>query len=293
MPENKNVESVFDLKKIRRLPAPGEVLVKIGDRVQPDTLIARGRVRNTEVHEIRVDQKLGVDPFNLKVYLLKGEGDEVKKDEVIAIRRTFLGRSTKVCRSPVDGTIEAFSETSGKLLIRGAPLPVEVKAHVPGIVTEIIPLEGAVVECRASLMHGVFGIGGEAHGPLEVVAQSPDEVLTNGTITKEHSGKVIVGGSVATLEALRKAASAGVSAVIVGGVDEKDLTAFLGYEIGFGVTGSEKVGVTLIITEGFGANPMKEEYFRLLKAHGGRLACVDGTTQIRARMLRPEIILPS
>lgn len=293
MPENNNVESVFDLRKTRRLPAPGEVLVKIGDRVQPDTLIARGRVRNPEVHEIRVDQKLGVDPFNVKVYLLKGEGDEVKADEVVAIRRTFLGRSTKVCRSPVDGTIEAFSETSGKLYIRGAPLQVEVKAHVPGIVTKIIPLEGAVVECRASMMNGVFGIGGETHGPLAVVATRPDEALTNGAITKEHQGKVIVGGSVATLEALRKAASSGVSAIIVGGVDEKDLTDFLGYEIGFGVTGQEKVGLTLIVTEGFGVHPMREEHFSLLKSRDGRLACVDGSTQIRARMLRPEIILPA
>ncbi len=293
MPEKIDIGGVFNLRKARRLSTPGNVLVKIGDMVQPDTIIARGRVRNPEVHEIRVDQKLGVDPFNVKIYLLKGEGDEVRRDEVIAIRRTFLGRSTRVCRSPVDGTIEAFSETSGKLLIRGAPLLVEVKSHVPGVVKEVIPSEGAVVECGASLINGAFGVGGETHGPLDVIVQSADEALTNGSIQKEHGGKVIVGGSVVTSEALKKAASVGVSAIIVGGVDEKDLTDFLGYEIDFGITGSERPGFTLILTEGFGVNPMNGDCFSLLKSFIGRLACVDGTTHIRARMLRPEIILPS
>jgi len=46
------------------------------------------------------------------------------------------------------------------------------------------------------------------------------------------------------------------------------------------------------LTEGFGPSPMNEEIFDLLRSFQGKLACVDGTTQIRARMLRPEIIIP-
>ncbi len=84
----------------------------------------------------------------------------------------------------------------------------------------------------------------------------------------------------------------GVSGVITGGVDQKDLTDFLGHEIGVGVTGGEKAGVTLLIMEGFGVYPMNERTFRLLRSHEGRQASVDGTTQIRQRMLRPEIIIP-
>jgi len=37
---------------------------------------------------------------------------------------------------------------------------------------------------------------------------------------------------------------------------------------------------------------MDGEVFSLLRSFQGKLACVDGTTQIRARMLRPEVILP-
>ena len=292
MPKLKAIEKGIAIRKTRRLPAAGEVLVKLGDAVKEDTIIARGHVRNPEIIEVRVDQKLGVDPFNLSGYMLKKKGDAVKKDEVIAIRRSFFGQSTKVCRSPLYGVMEAFSESSGKVLIRGDPLPIEVKAHVPGKVTELFPGEGAVVECRGSLARGAIGIGGETHGHLEVLVDNPDEVLTNGLINKTHSGKVIVGGATATLEALMKAASAGAAAVVVGGIDEKDLTGLLGHELDLGVTGHERIGFTLVVTSGFGVIPMDAEAFQLFKEHVGRLACVDGTTQIRTRMLRPEVILP-
>jgi hypothetical protein len=286
------VEDKIIIEKTRRIPTMGEVLVKQGEVVREDTIIARGMVRNPELVELRVDQRLGVDPLDLRAYMLKSVGDSVKKDEIIAIRRSFFGKSTKVCRSPIDGTVEIFTRSSGKILIRGAPLPVEVKAQIPGKVTEVLPSEGAIIECRGSIARGVIGLGGETHGSLENLVDAPDETLTNGLIDKAHTGKVIVGGAVATLEALKKAASVGAAAVVVGGVDEKDLTELLGYELGFGVTGQEKIGFTLIVTEGFGANPMNPEAFQLFKEHNGGLACVDGTTQIRTRMLRPEVIIP-
>jgi hypothetical protein len=293
MTETTTTQRNVTILKTRRLPAPGEVLVKLGDTVREDTPIARGRVRNTNIVEIRVDQKLGVDPYNLRGYMLKKEGDTVKKDEVIALRRSFFGSSTKVCRSPLDGTLEAFFESSGKVLIRGEPLPIEVKAHIPGRVTELFPLEGATIDCKGSFTRGAIGFGGETRGLLEVLAESPDEVLTDALIAKTHAGKVIAGGATATLEALKKAASTGVAAVIVGGVDEKDLTQLVGEELGFGVTGQEKLGFTLIVTGGFGAAPMDADAFKLLNESKGRLACVDGTTQIRTRMLRPEVIVPA
>ncbi len=265
----------------------------LGEKVIEDTLIARGWVRNKEITEIRVDQKLGIDPFNLSGYMLKKVGDAVKKDEIIALRRSFFGTSTKICRSPLEGTIETFSESSGKALIRGKPIPIEVKAHIPGRVTKLFTGEGAVVECIGSIVRGAIGMGGETHGLLEVLVDNPDEVLTNGLITKTHSDKVIVGGATATLEALRKAVSVGVAAVIVGGFDEKDLTELIGHELDLSDTGQDKIGFTLVLIGGFGTNHMDIEVFKLFKEHVGRLACVDGTTQIRTRMLRPEVVLPS
>ena len=293
MPKYLGIEKGVTISKTRRLPSPGEVLVRLNNRVNENTLIAKGRVKNPEIVEISVDQKLGVDPINLSSYMLKKEGDAVKKDEIIALRRSFFSTSTKICRSPLAGTLEAFSRSTGKAYIRGVPIQIEVKAHIPGRVTELFPDEGAVIECRGSIVRGVIGVGGETHGLLDILVDSTDEVLTAGLINKEHMEKVVVGGATATFEAFQKAAEVGVAAVVVGGVDEKDLTELLGHEIDLGDTGQERIGFSLIVLGGFGANSMDIEAFQLFKEHAGGFACVDGTTQIRTRMLRPEVILIS
>lgn len=280
------------IRKVRRIPTQGEVFVTVGDAVDAETLIASSTVRNPEAEEVKVFTKLGVEPDQTERYMLKKEGDQVAKDEVIAISRAFFGRFTKTCRSPIDGFIEVFAKSAGRVIVRGNPIPVEVKAHIPGKIVEVIPEEGAVVETRGALVNGVFGVGGEARGELAFAVDQPGEALTTEAVRAGHKGKILVGGSVVTLEALRKAAEMDLNGIVTGGVDQRDLTDFLGHEIGLGLTGEEKVGLTLIITEGFGVHPMRDETFRLLKSHEGEPASIDGTTQIRQRILRPEIVIP-
>ncbi|MCK4416839.1 MAG: hypothetical protein KAV99_01570, partial [Candidatus Latescibacteria bacterium] len=95
-----------------------------------------------------------------------------------------------------------------------------------------------------------------------------------------------------TAEALRKAAEMGVKGVVVGGIDDRDLRKFLGYDIGVAITGSEEKGITLITTEGFGRMEMAEKTFRLLVQYSGQRASINGATQIRAGVMRPEVIIP-
>jgi len=84
----------------------------------------------------------------------------------------------------------------------------------------------------------------------------------------------------------------GARGVIIGGIRDGDLSSFMGYDIGVAITGEEKVGLTLILMEGFGKMRMAAKTFNLLKRYDGRLACINGATQIRAGVLRPEIIVP-
>ena len=74
--------------------------------------------------------------------------------------------------------------------------------------------------------------------------------------------------------------------------DDQDLKDFLGYDLGVAITGSEKKGITVIVTEGFGEISMALRTFELLKKHEGHVASVNGATQIRAGVMRPEIIIP-
>ena len=148
------------------------------------------------------------------------------------------------------------------------------------------------MEADVALIQGIFGVGGEAFGTLQVVAKSPDEDLTEQVIKPEHRGCIVIGGRRITGAAIRKAIEVGAAAVIAGGIDDHDLREILGYDLGVAVTGTEKLGTTIIVTEGFGEIAMARRTFDLLASHAGRAASVNGATQIRAGVMRPEIVIP-
>jgi hypothetical protein len=169
---------------------------------------------------------------------------------------------------------------------------VEVKAYLDGEVVEVFEKEGVAVACWGSFIQGIIGIGGETHGEIKIVVSSPQDILTEKEIDSSCEGKVIVGGSLVTSQALQKAISVRAKGIVVGGFDDKDLRDFLGYDLGVAITGSEEKGVTLIVTEGFGQINMAERTFNLLKSKEGQSASINGATQIRAGVIRPEAVIP-
>jgi len=285
------VKRALTIEKLRRLPIPGEVLHKVGEKVNYDTKVARTEISG-EPEIVKVAMVLGVEAEDLSRFMLKKVGDKVKMGESIAYFSALFGLIKKKVPSPKDGVIESVSEVTGQVIIRGSPIPIEVDAYLPGTIVNVIPREGAVIQTHGAFIQGIFGIGGEVHGEIKVVAANNEEVITPEKIGPDCKGKVLIGGSLVTLDAMKKAAEVGVSALVVGGVRHQDLTTFTGQEIGVAITGQEEVGFTLIITEGFGKMNMSATTFKLLKSFEGYLACVNGATQIRAGVLRPEIIIP-
>ncbi|MFZ5951724.1 MAG: hypothetical protein ACOYXC_13520, partial [Candidatus Rifleibacteriota bacterium] len=104
--------------------------------------------------------------------------------------------------------------------------------------------------------------------------------------------KIVVGGSLVTAAALNRAVELGVKGVVVGGYDAHDLKEFLGYDLGVAITGTEDKGITLVVTEGFGKINMAQKTFDLLKNCVGKKASINGATQIRAGVIRPEVVIP-
>lgn len=285
------VKASASFDAIRRLPIPGQVLVGQGDTVGFDTIVARTSVPGG-VEIIKLVHLLGIDPEEIGRYMRKKVGDNVQKDEIIAETKGFLGMFGSNAKSPTTGVIQQISELTGQVTIAEPPVPLEIKAYVPGKVESILTNEGVVVRTHGALIQGIFGVGGETHGEIAFAVSSPDEMLTGDKILDSHAGKIAVGGSLVRAEALKKAISIGVKGIVVGGVEDKDLAEFLGYEIGVAITGHENIGLVLIITEGFGKMRMSDRTFNLLKRSEGKEAAINGATQIRAGVIRPEIIVP-
>lgn len=280
------------VKKTRRLPLKGQVMVKMGEQVRPDTIVARTEIPGI-MQTVRAGELLGLEPVELKAALKVAIGDIVEKDQVIAEKRSFFGLFRNEVRTPVAGTVEMISDRSGHVGIRHPATPIEVDAYIHGKVSEIIPDEGVVVENMAAMVQGIFGIGGERMGQIHMIAKTPDDPLTEEMITPDLAGKVVIGGSNISGGALRKAAEVGCAAVVVGAIIDKDLIDFLCYDIGVAITGQEDINTTLITTEGFGKIRMAERTFNLLKSLEGKEASVNGATQIRAGVIRPEVIVTS
>lgn len=279
------------VRKVRRLPLKGQVLVHVGDEVEPETVVARTELPGP-ITTIRVAERLGVEPRELNKFLLKNIGDKVQAGEVIAERKTFFGLFTSRVTSPINGTVDFISEATGNIGIRHLPTPVEVNAYLKGLVIEVIPEEGAVVVTRGVFVQGIFGLSGERHGQIAVIAKSPDEVVPETKISDEHKGKVLIAGSLAHWKLMEAAKEVGASALVTGGVLDTDIKELLGYDIGVAITGHEPLPFTLIVTEGFGKIAMSKRTFELLASQEGKEASVNGATQIRAGVIRPEIVVP-
>ena len=279
------------VRKTRRLPVPGEVLVKVGDQVTADQVVARTHLPG-KVLPINVANHLSILPDELEAAMRKQVGEPIKEGDLLAETRSFFGLFREEARSPIDGFVESISAVTGLVILRGTPDPVEVRADLDGVVVEEMPEEGVVVETSGAHVQGIFGLAGEVSGSIAVVAQRPEDVVEPAHIRPEHKGRILVGGSRLTLPAFARAVDLGVAGIVCGGFEYHDLHALLGRELGVAVTGGEALGTTLMVTEGFGKIAMAAATHELLVACEGRHASMTGATQIRAGVIRPEIVIP-
>jgi hypothetical protein len=279
------------VRKTRRLPLLGEVLIEKGKAVSPDMIVARTDIPGNP-QTVNVANALGVEPEDIGDFMLKKVGDPVKQGEILAEYRSFFGLFKHTVTSPVDATVEMISTVTGQVTLREPPIPIQVDAYIDGVVEEVLPKEGVIIKTEGAFIQGIFGVGGETQGVIRVAVDGPDDVLEASHIVADDKGKIVIGGSLVSAEAIKKAGEVGARGIVAGGIIDTDLIAYLGHDIGVAITGHEDVPVTVIITEGFGRMRMANRTFELLKNLQGFKASINGATQIRAGVMRPEIIVP-
>lgn len=278
--------------RVRRwLPVSGEVLVTVGQQVSARDVVAHTFIPG-DLLPVNLARILSIPPGDVPSCMLRKEGDKVQPGDLLARSKGIFGLFKQEYHARVAGTVETISPITGQVILRGDPQPLEVRAFLTGKVVEVMPQEGCVIEAEVAFVQGIFGIGGEAYGPLRCACTGPDEPLDEDRITPALRGAIVVGGARITAAAIRKAVEVGASAIVSGGIDDQDLRDFLGYDLGVAVTGGEDVGLVLVITEGFGDIAMAQRTFDLLRSHEGDDASISGATQIRAGVVRPEVVVP-
>lgn len=285
------VTSKMTFRTRRVLPIMGDVLKKVGDHVSARDIVAQTFMPG-DITPINLANLLSMPPGDVPACMSVKEGQTVKVGDVLARSPGIFGLFKRDVPSKVAGVIETISAVTGQVIVRGEPLPVQVGAYLAGTVVEVLPKEGVVIEAEVAFIQGIFGIGGETFGPIRMACKDHAQELTEDLITDDMKGCVIVGGARMHYTAVKKAMRIGAAAVVSGGIDDSDLKEVLGYDLGVAITGSEQIGITMIVTEGFGDIAMAQRTFAMLKEHVGHETAVNGATQIRAGVMRPEIVIP-
>jgi len=263
-------------RRVRWLPAgaPGEVLARQNERVEPTQIVAR--VHHT--HDFRildVARALRVPRSQVKRYMLKEMGAAVEANQPLAARGGLFRR---MVRAPAKGEIVAVG--NGRVLLEVEPELIEVRAFLKGTVTAVMPGQGVVIEAAGAVVQGTWGCGGEACGVLRIVADRPDEPLKARVIDVACHGAIVIGGAWIEAAALQQAMQLQVRGLIAASMDG-ELRAQ-----------AEAAPFPIVLTEGFGRVPMAEPVFQLLRGQTGREASISAETRVRFGVMRPEVLIP-
>ena len=272
--------------KIRLLPMKGSTHAVIGQDVKYSDIIASTEIPGN-VHMINVARELNIEPHKINEVIKVKIDQKVSKGTIIAQNSGLFGLFKSEVKSPLNGTVSNISNITGQVIVSEPMVPIEVNAYIKGKITKIFKNEGVEIETGAALIQGIIGVGKEQNGEIKIL--SNEQLASNNLDIK---GSIVVMSSYINLEIYKKIKNLGAIAIIVGGFDYNDLSTLIGKALGVAITGNENIGTTLVITEGFGKIDMSDSTFNLLKTFDGYNASINGATQIRAGVMRPEIIIP-
>lgn len=276
-PSEVRVTPLIKIRRERLLPAPGEVLVSPGDRVEAAQVVARANLPS-DFRIVPVARLLDVSAGEMKKLLSVKLGDQVRQGQPVAKQRGLFGRTVK---SPIDGVVTARG--GGRILIEAPPVPFELRAYVKGTVSNVMSQHGAVIETTGAVIEGTWGAGGESFGVLKSLVNRPHHPIQARAINPSCHGTVLIGGAKLDEESLERAEEQGVKGFITGGLPPRLLPLV------------EAVSFPVIATEGLGEIPMSRPIFDLLTTNEGREAALSGDMQVRWNIERPEVVvhLPS
>ncbi|MBE0697868.1 MAG: hypothetical protein IH586_13180 [Anaerolineaceae bacterium] len=272
-----SITHILPLTNIRRtrvLAVPGKVLVRVGQKVNASDVIAQAQ--KSAGHTILdIRRGLGVTRISeAERCIVRQQGDRLEKGDVIA---EASGLFSRIVRAPSAGEIVSIS--GGQVLLRTETTQVEVLAGFNGIVFEIIPELGAVIEVNGGLVQGVWGNGRMDNGLLLVIAAAPDDQLTGQKIDVSMRGAVVMGGHCSSADVLRAAGDLPLRGLIL-----SSITADL-------IPVARSQNYPILVTDGFGKIPMNEPAFKLLTTSEKRDVSIHAVYNPGVGE-RPELIIP-
>jgi hypothetical protein len=258
----------------RVLPVPGKVNMHVNQRVNPTDVVAETTFAREHVL-LDVARIFGISAGEADKLIRVNEGDRLEKGALIAEKQGLFSNTVKAPRA---GRVMVCG--SGQVLMEVGDARIELRAGLPGVVTQIIPNKGVIIRTAGALVQGVWGNGRIDNGLMVNLLEKPDDVLAAGRLDVSLRGSVILAGQVRELDTLKAAAELPVRGLILSSMPSTLIEA------------AYKMRYPILVTEGFGALPMNSAAFKLLTTNNKREATVNADHFDRYTGTRPEVIIP-
>lgn len=257
------------------LKGQGKFNVSVGQEVTPEEIIGVSE-SSIGFRMVNLSSMLGVPPKDVKKYLQKGVGQRIYKGELLAFKKGGLLSPHKTIVAPTDGILEEINEVNGNVRMRLLPHRIELPAAVFGIVENIDPIKGQVIiKTQVTRIYGVFGSGRQRGGILHIIGSSGD-IVGRDKITLYEADKVLMCGSFIQMDALKAAVEVGASGIITGGIGAREYKSIAGGKLNFSESNPTDVGISFVVSEGFGTIPIGQDIYDLLKVFNDKFVMLDG-----------------
>lgn len=270
------VSHILPLTLIRRerlLPIPGRVVVRKGQKVSATDVVAEARLA-PEHMLLDIARSLGLSREKADQHIVCKAGSPVAQGDVLA---GPVGFTQRLVRAPRSGKVIVAGD--GQVLMELDAPPYELRAGLPGIVSELVGDRGVVIETTGALIQGVWGNGRIDFGLMYVLARSPDDALSPDQLDVSMRGSVILASHCASADVLKAAGELPLRGLILGSMDSSLYSMAV------------KMRFPIIILDGFGHIPMNSSAFKLLTSNNRREVSLNAEPRDRYREARPEIVI--
>lgn len=266
--------SIVDIRRARELPVPGLVLVEEGDKVHPHDVIAEASIPNG-VRVLNLSRALDLAPEDAEACVVRELGDELQEGDVIAQSEGVISR---LVRAPADGRLMDIS--FGRAVMITQAFTIRVQAGMTGLVSEVTPEYGAVIQTLGGLIQGVWGNGKVGEGILTILEDHQESSLETAMLEEVEDGQILSADICLRRDVLEMVVNKGAAGMILNRLAPELIPPAMALPI------------PLIVLGGFGSGQPDRRTLAVLKAGAGKTACVNACEVDCDKGRRPEVIIP-
>jgi len=247
-------------RRIVKSPVKGTI-----EKLLPNgVMVIREEIEQVEGHTtVNVAEELLIRPESLAPYVKVSVGQEVERDQWLAEYRAPSG-ARKTCISPMRGRVREINLKYGIIIIDPIREELQLRAWLPGRV-ESTSDRGCTISSHGYVIRGLWGNGGESSGILtdEIEDAGAPQIVLSG-----HADRDMI-----------------ISCV------EAKVSGLISSTLEFVACIQINPPFPVIVLSRFGESHEADNQYELLASNIGRFVAMNASTQLRAGVVRPTILV--